>query len=230
MGLLDLLRKRETDRELSAREYVDQAVEAAAIGKDGKLDVGKLELQLQATGWTLTDFEAAVDRQTEINRLHAIVQGKADAAEQFKELARQAKAIRENNDAEIARLNTESDVADVAAAKAQSTVNAIATAEQELRKLVDSEDKRAERTETKANRTAGQMALDAAKNRLRSAEIRLENAQRADCGPRDKAEAVAEAQADINRLKEAVIENEMRVRGYDAAVADAERELITTKA
>ncbi len=112
MGLLDLLRKREADREMSAHEYVTEAIRLEASDKVDKVDVGKLEGHLVAVGMTADGFAAAVDRTREINRLRSIIAGKQEATERHRELGQQAKTIRANNTAEIQRLNDESDAAE----------------------------------------------------------------------------------------------------------------------
>ncbi len=139
MSLFDLLRKRETQRELSAREYIQQAIAATAAGNEEQIDVGKLEAHLQTAGWTLESFQAAVEKKAEIDRLREIVAGKQAATAAFKAAAEHARTVRAEHEAQISELQVGIREADQTVTVARRRVDEIAEATQRLRQLEPAE-------------------------------------------------------------------------------------------
>ena len=152
MSIFHLLSKRRSSRELSAKEFIAQAVTAEASGQSDKIDVGKLEAHMQTVGWSLEQFEAAVARQREVDRLRAITASKADANKAFRTAADRAAQIRRDHEAEIRRLQGEIEQAEQAVVAARVRVDRISIAEQELRQF-ESQQSRSERTVVKQRRS-----------------------------------------------------------------------------
>jgi chromosome segregation ATPase len=219
--------KRQADRELSAWEYVDEAGDLVAAGKDGKVDMGKLEAMLPAIDWTLTNFKTAVERKKEFIRLQSIGAGKEEAVAQYRELSAQARTTRENNDAEIKRLEAESDEADKAASRALSALDEIRAAERELRRLMDTPAKRADRAELKHAVSAGTTRRRQLDEQIRylASEIRTMEATT----PSDDAtrrEQIAGKKAELDQLEQELARADAAVAQTTGLVERAEAELI----
>ncbi len=227
MSILDLLLRRKADRELSAQEYVTEAIRLEATGKADKIDVGKLEQHLAAVGITADGFAGAVEREKEINRLRTIIDGKDEASEQFRALAEQAKTTRANNDAEIVRLNAESDEADEAATKTRRAVDAIGAAERELRTLMDSPEQRAQRTEAKHHVSASMQRYRAVAEQIRQLGATVSGLSDIESGlaPRQK-EDLAAKREELKRLHSEYDELENAVNAGNARLESLEAELV----
>ena len=148
-SILDLLRKRNADREMSAADFITQCVKAEAAGESKKIDIGKLESAMIETGTTLEAFEAAVEREQRLTELRGVVAGLPDARDRFKELSQHAKARRVEVEAEITALRQEAENAAQAANEARRELDRCSQAEAELRRLLESPARKQARIEAK---------------------------------------------------------------------------------
>jgi len=133
MSIFSLLKKREAEREVSAQEYVSQAVAAEASGKGDKIDVGNLEAQMQALGWSVADFEAAVEREREINELRLVVNTKAQVEKEIDAARKERKAVHERNKKALDRIEAENERVDHRWSNATAAGDLVRRAEQRLR-------------------------------------------------------------------------------------------------
>ena len=135
MSIFDRLKKREAERELSADQFIRQAIAAVAAGDEDKLDLGKLEGHLQVVGWSLEQFEDAVERQQAIDKLREIVANKDKVIENFKTVSETALQNKRDYETQIEELRQAIIDDEQAVAEARRRVDAIQQSEQRLRQL-----------------------------------------------------------------------------------------------
>ena len=149
MGLLDILKKRSDDKQMSHADYVSKAVTAEASGDTRSIDVTKLELAMAAIGMDFSMFEKAVERERRLTELRGVASGLADAQVRFKDLAQHAKDRQAAAEAEITAIRKEVEQAEQAAGQARSELTRCQMAESELKKLLESPARRQARLEAK---------------------------------------------------------------------------------
>lgn len=148
-SILDLLRKRNADREMSAADYVTTCVRAEATGESRKIDIAKLESAMIETATTLEMFEQAVERERRLTELRRVASGLPTAAARFNELSAHAKARRDEVEREVAALNRDVENAERAASQARGELDRCRAAEAELKKLLESPARRQARLSAK---------------------------------------------------------------------------------
>ncbi len=148
-SILDLLRKRTADREMSAADFITQCIKAEAAGESRKIDIAKLESAMIETSTSVESFAAAVERERRLTELRGVASGLADAQTKFKDLAQHSKDRRAAAEVEITAIRKEVEQAEQAAGQARSELTRCQMAESELKKLLESPARRQARLEAK---------------------------------------------------------------------------------
>lgn len=149
MGLLDVLRKRHDDKQMSHADYVAKAVQAEASGNAKGIDISRLEGSMAAIGMDFSTFEAAVERERRVTELRGVASGLADAEVRFKDLAQHAKARQAAGEEEISAIRKEVAEAELAASLSRSELDRCKQADLELRRLLESPARKQARLDTK---------------------------------------------------------------------------------
>ena len=148
-SILDLLRKRTADRELSSLDFIQQCVKAEAAGESRKIDIGRLESAMVEPSTSVEAFAAAVERERRIRELRAVIADLPAAAERFRDLAEHARTRKVEGEKEIEAIRTEIDQAERAADAARKALEKCRQAESELQRLLEPPARRQARIEAK---------------------------------------------------------------------------------
>lgn len=137
-SILDLLRKRNADRELSSLDFIQQCIRAEAAGESRKIDIGRLESAMVETATSVEQFAAAVERERKLAELRGVVANLPAVVERHRNLSEHAKTRKVEGEREIEAIRQEIAGAEQAASQAAAELNRVRVAEAELRALMES--------------------------------------------------------------------------------------------